>query len=120
MSTRGSLFEQAFEEYKVTRQVSTGNGGLYVSMVEVGGRVPGGFIRDELGYDGPCGFRLHHMIDQAQLDKRHQLAALNADHYVDAPDIAPQPAKAPRETPASRRAKLDQLAVRALAMQVAV
>lgn len=113
MTTRGTLFERAFEEYKVTRQVSTGNGGLYVSTVEFGGRVPGGFIRNELGYDGPCGSRLHAMVHQDWLDERHKEAAKAESQYVAAPDISPRPAKAPRETRQSRRAKLDQLALRA-------
>lgn len=116
MSTRGSLFEQAFEEFKVTRQVGTGNGAMYVAAVEYGGRIPGGFIRDELGYDGPVGTRLYVMVPQERIDRRHQEVARAV---VNAPDAPAKASKKPRETRHSRRAKLEQLEARALARQYA-
>jgi len=115
MTTRG-LFEQAFEEFKVTRQVSTGNGGAYVAYVEFHGRVPGAFIRDELGYDGPIGTRLYQMPTQAALDVRHQrLMREEEARNIEAPDVVVSAKKQVRETRASRRAKLEQLEARALA-----
>ena len=120
MTTRG-LFEQAFEEFKVTRQVSTGNGGAYVAYVEFHGRVPGAFIRDELGYDGPIGTRLYQLPSQEVLDSRHQrLMREEAARVVEAPDVTVKPKKPTRETRASRRAKLEQLEARALANRYAI
>ena len=115
MTTRG-LFEHAFEEFKVTRQVSTGNGGAYVAYVEFHGRVPGAFIRDELGYDGPIGTRLYQMPSQDALDGRHRrLMREEAERKIAAPDVTiKKKKKKTRETRASRRAKLEQLEVRAL------
>lgn len=120
MTTRG-LFEQAFEEFKVTRQVSTGNGGAYVAYVEFHGRVPGAFVRDELGYDGPIGTRLYQMPSQEALDGRHQrMMREEAARLIAAPDVTVEKKNPNRETRASRRAKLEQLEARALANRYAL
>lgn len=116
---KSELFKTAHEEFKVARQVSTGNGSLYCGQVTLSMEppVPGWFIRDELGYDGPVGIRLHAMIPQETIDERHKRDA--AAEMVPAPDAMPSHRKQPRETKASRRAKLEQLEARALAMRYA-
>jgi hypothetical protein len=48
---RSELIEVAWFEYKVTRQVSTGNGEMYLAQW----RVPGVFVAKELGYGGGQG-----------------------------------------------------------------
>lgn len=113
-----TLFEQAHEEFKVTRQVSTGNGSLYCGQTGVRGEnVPGWFVRDELGYDGPVGYRLYEMIPQERLEERHREAASAED--VPPPQVATGAKARRRETKHSRRAKLEQLEARALAMRYA-
>lgn len=115
------LFKQAHEEFKVTRQTSTGNGSLYCGQV-TGPKspdVPGWFIREELGYDGPVGVRLYKMLPQEVIEGRHRRAAQQEQKLVPAPDIHPSARKPPRETKATRRAKLEQLEARALAMRYA-
>ncbi|HEX4461919.1 MAG TPA: hypothetical protein VIA18_28260 [Polyangia bacterium] len=118
MLTRG-LREAAFEEFKVTRQTSTGNGALYCAQVGLSKEpsVPGWFVRDELGYDGPVGTRLYRMTPQSALEAAHREAA--RDEGVPAPEASPRKQKRIRETPASRRAKLHQIKARALAMRYA-
>lgn len=120
MPTRGTLFEQAFEEFRVTRQVSTGNGAMYCAMTEFPfrsgrKRIPGWFVRSELGYDGPIGSRLYEMPSQRDLDERHKAAWREEEKGIAAPTPMPKKQKKqPRETRYSRRAKLDQLEVRAM------
>lgn len=110
MRDRSTLKSQAFEEYKVTRQTSTGNGELYCGYVTLSmeSPVPAGFVRNELGYDGPVGTRLQRMTPQAELDRMHQ-----NQESVAAPDALPIARKSRRETPESRRAKLQQMRLRA-------
>jgi hypothetical protein len=106
MSTGKRLADVAFEEYKVTRQISTGNGDLYCAQW----RTPGWFIREELGYDGPVGLRLYTMIPQERLEERHRAAMV-----VPPPKRLSKKAKKAqaRETRYSRRLKLEQLEMRA-------
>lgn len=111
MHARSSLKAQAFEEFKVTRQTSTGNGELYCGMVEYGDPgIPSFFVRDELGYDGPVGVRLQRMIPQAELERMHQRQEAVS---IAAPDAMLAKRKPRRETPESRRAKLQQMRLRA-------
>jgi hypothetical protein len=109
-----TMFELAFEEYRVTRQISTGHGEPYCSMVGVKGEsMPAWFVRDELGYDdGPVGTRLRSMVAQETLDLRHQERARR--EAVPPPAQPKHKRKHKRETKASRRAKLEQLEARAL------
>lgn len=67
-----SLFEAALEEFQVTRQISTGQGQVFLPMCGLSKEGIGAFIRDELGYDGPVGDRLYEMVPQERLDARHQ------------------------------------------------
>jgi hypothetical protein len=110
------LFQRAFEEFKVTRQASTGNGELYCGMTGLRHEpLPGWFVRDELGYDGPVGVRLYAFTPQQTLDERHRSAMMV--ETVPPPVVSARPQRAQRETKASRRAKLEQLETRALAMR---
>jgi hypothetical protein len=124
-TTPQTTHEAAFEEYKVARQVSTGNGELYCSQVgrdgkrvlgsrETGGTpfdgLPGWFVRNELGFDGPVGTRLYVMVPQEELDQRH----MDRAHRPPVAAPAPPPRSRKRETKHTRRAKLEQLAARAL------
>jgi hypothetical protein len=110
------LFQRAFDEFKVTRQTSTGNGERYCGMTGVRGEpLPSWFVRDELGYDGPVGVRLCALPPQEALDERHRDAMMV--ETVPPPVVSARPQRAQRETKASRRAKLEQLEARALTMR---
>lgn len=118
VTTRGKLIKQAFEEFRVTRQVSTGNGALYCAMTEFGGRAPGWFVRQELGYDGPCGARLYAMIPQDVIEARHKQAA--RPRPMSKSQIKKALKAAKRENKYSRRLKLEQLEMQARAAQYAI
>lgn len=116
---RDAMFDAAREEYQVTRQISTGIGPPFLDMCGVDGerpKLPDGkdFIEDELGYDGPVGFRLRDMVPQEELDRRHQERVVR-ESRVAAPVVSVRSRKKmKRETKGARRAKLEQLEVRAL------
>jgi hypothetical protein len=108
MHTRSSLKELAFHEYKVTRQTSTGNGELYAGHVTLKGepRVPAGFVRGELGYDGPVGIRLQVWVDDEDIKERHKLRMRAEAAGIDAPAcVTPKRKTGKRETKWSRLAR---------------
>jgi hypothetical protein len=111
---RDVLFADALEEYQVTRQIATGIGPPFLNMCGLRGEgPPEEFIAEELGYDGPVGFRLREMVPQAELDERHQAAQV--PRTVAAPSLSVKSRKKmKRETKGARRAKLEQLEIRAL------
>jgi hypothetical protein len=54
MHSRNKLARLAYREFKITRQISTGNGETFLAA---GARAPGGFIMAELGFglhERPC------------------------------------------------------------------
>jgi hypothetical protein len=113
---RARFFERAFEEFKVTRQTSTGNGQLYCGMAGLRDEpLPDWFMRKELGYDGSVGVRLYALAPQQALDERHRNAMMV--ETVPPPVLPGRPQRPKRETKASRRAKLEQLETRALTMR---
>ena len=70
MRARSTLKEAAYEEYKVTRQCSTGNGELYVAQAGV----PGWFVHTELGFGIGEGPSLRYTLAMLPVENPRRLA----------------------------------------------